>query len=1336
MKHIITYIICLFLYQSLVAENNESYYSYFSHITGEDGLSQSNVKAIIQDSFGFMWFGTKNGLNRYDGTSLRTIDCDDLVLGKGNHNISALYEDTSRKLWVGTDEGVFIYDPVIEVFTYLDIVADDNQKITNWISDIQSDLSGNIWIVAPAQGVFRYKDGKLAHYYITNKDNYKSENPQCICIRSDGEVWIGTNHAGLFLYDEKKDTFKQYLTDRNGHSLKSENIFSLCEYGDYLAIAVHEGELKKYHIGNDQLSTVQANGVHNSLLRDVVCYDGELWIATQNGLFIVNELKNKVVHITEDPMESYGLSDNGSCVIYRDRDAGIWIGTLFGGVNYASARTLSFRKYAPNNKYALSSKRIRELAEDAEGRIWIGTEDAGINVLNLKTRTIKPVAKEFFCKHNCINSLGMLVNDDELWCGFFKRGLCTVGLSTGAVNFYNGEDLNIDEASVYALCKDRKGRIWLGSAWGVYVAEPEKRVFKKLDKLGYYWIVDILEDKDGMLWFASLGQGLCKYDPEKDALTFYKNIPGDPASLSSNTISGIMQSRNGDIWLSTDRGGICRYRKETDNFVTFSIKEGLPDDVAYSILEDDKGNLWFGTNRGLVRFDPESKAIRVFTTNDGLLGNQFNYKSALKSKAGIFYFGGIEGLISFNPNQMTDSSGAPYIYITRISVYNKELSVHDKNSPLKKSVIFTDKIVLSYDQSSISLDFAALNFFSPKANQYYYKMENLDRSWIKADNNRYITYSKLPPGDYIFYVKAINNDTNWKQVTTQIEIVILPPWWLSTWAYIIYVALGVLVLLLGLYWYKLHRDKQMKEEQAMFEIEKEKELYNAKIEFFTEIAHEVRTPLTLINGPLETILEMDIKEPKVVSNLQVIALNTKRLLELTRQLLDFRKVGANKFLMDFILVDVKKLLEETLIRFEPTILQQHKQIRLIADTGNFTAAIDREAVIKILSNLLNNALKYSTHSIVVELKKEHSSFSVTVISDGDKIPEDAGRRIFEPFYQIRQSKKSSSGAGIGLPLARSLAELHHGRLYLDTDTSDGLNTFVLNLPLNQEKVIHLEDYAEQNQYIQDDGNKSAPEAKDYAVLLVEDNQSILSFIADKLRADFIVEVALNGVEAWDVLKKQPIDIIISDVMMPQMDGMELCVAVKADIEMSHIPFVFLTAKNDLESKINGLKAGAEAYLEKPFSYNYLKTQIMSLLDNRRKEREAFSKRPFFPVHNMKMNKADEGFVNKVIGLIQDNITDENFSVERLADLLCMSRSNLLRKIKALSNLSAVDFIKLIRLKKAAELIQEGKYRVGEIGYMVGINSPSYFSKLFQKQFGATPKDFAKQNLQTYNEQES
>lgn len=1326
-------LLLLSLFPELYAADRKPYNYYFSHISSGEGLSESQVKTILQDSYGFMWFGTKNGLNRYDGTSIRTINCDDYIAGTGNHNISALFEDERKKLWVGTDRGVYIYDPVYDIFTFVDLKTENGEQMANWVARITSDLVGNIWILIPDQGVFRYKAGKLYYYAITNKDNIKRESPGTICIRENGDVWIGTAGVGLFLYDAQRDLFSQYHTDKDGNTLMGEYIFAICNYGDWIALAIHDGELKKYNPSTNTLQTVDAPGVHHTVLRDVTSFDGKrLWVCSHAGLFIVDEPGGKVTHLEEDPMHSYSLSDNIIFCIYKDREGGIWLGTKFGGVNYLPNHKLLFEKYVPSSsETSLNTPRIREIVEAPDGNIWIGTEDNGINILDPHTGKVSQLSYPADGKQNHLMTLSMILGGNQLYCGLFKHGLDIINVGTHSIQHHSHKELNIDEESAYALLVDSKGQTWLGNGWGLYRAEAGSLQFSKINEVGLDWIFYLMEDSRGRIWITSMGNGLWKYDPRDNSYKRYDNDPKNPNSLSSNSVSSVMEDSRAQIWFSTDRGGICRYNEADDDFTTFSKEQGLPDDVAYKMLEDRNHNLWFGTNQGLVKFNPKTRNVRVFTTQDGLIGNQFNYNSAVKASDGKFYFGSIDGLIAFDPDNDEPTDFIPPVYISRFYIYNKEITVHTPNSPLTKSIVHTRKIVLPHDQSNIGFDVAMPFYSSARANQYLYKMEPLDNDWVKSGHNQNISYAKLPPGNYIFQVKAVHENEQTDPPVTSMRITILPPWWLSTWAYILY-AVIVLCFIYGWFrWYKRRKERQMEGKQKLFEIEKEKELYEAKVEFFTEIAHEVRTPLTLINGPLESILEMNIQDSRITRNLSVIAQNTKRLLELTAQLLDFRKVGANKFKMDFTMVSITGLLNETILRFDPTITQQKKELSLQIPDEEILAAIDREAVTKILSNLLNNALKYSQHTIRVELEQKESTFSIRVISDGERIPVGLTEQIFEPFYQVNKKERTSSGAGIGLPLARSLALLHSGKLYLDPAAAD--NAFVLTLPLMQEKVRTQEEFVMHQELIYPEEElPTSTDAKNYTLLLVEDNEPLRSFLAEKLSERFVTETAVNGREALDLLRDHSIDIVVSDIMMPVMNGLELCREIKGDIDLCHIPVIFLTAKNDLDSKINGLRLGAEAYVEKPFSFNYLATQILSLLDNRRKEREAFAKRPFFPVNNMQMNTADKEFMDHIIAVIHENIADESFGVERLADILFLSRSSLLRKIKVLSGLSSNDFIRLIRLKKAAELILDGKHRIGEVCYLVGINSPSYFTKVFLKQFGVTPKDFEKQHTADTN----
>lgn len=1311
-------LLCIFCIQYTFAQDLQNY--SFVHINNENGLSQSNVKAIIQDSYGFLWFGTKNGLNRYDGKSVVQFNCNDYKLNRSNHNISSLFEENEQTLWVGTDEGIYRYNPITDTFSFFDLKTDEGEMITTWVAKFEKDKNGDIWIVIPSQGIFRY-DHKKLHVYRPEP----APVPHNICICDNGDIYGVAWYTGLFKFDPKTNKFRQITEDATGRSLLNIETNTLNQQGDYLIMAIQNGEVKKYNFRKNLLEDITLQNFKHTFVRDAAVYGDEIWVCTYDGLYVLNEKQNTVRHFTQDLLKPGSLSDNIAYSIYRDREGGTWIGTMFGGVNYLANRTIHFNKYLPGYQpNTLSSKRIREIAEDKNGNIWIGTEDAGINILSLKDQRITRYTQPH-SKYNTHVTLAMSSFRGKTYCSLYKDGLLVID-EKGETSFYDYSKLKIctGSYSIYALYVDDEETLWIGTDYGVYQAPKGSMDFTPVTELSGNWIFDIMQDKDGQFWFTTMGKGVWKCDMKNKRFKHYTYKEGDPKRLSSNSVSSVMQDSKGNIWLSTDRGGICRYNRANDDFTRFSIEEGMPDDVAYKILEDDHGYLWFGTNRGLVRFKPETKDIRVFTVKDGLCGNQFNYKSAIKGSDGIFYFGSIEGLNSFNPNIEEQTSVVPPLYITGLSIFNNKVTVHTPNSPIEQSIIGTDKIVLPYDQANISLDVALLSYSTSQSNEYYYKLLPIDNQWISAGTESNISYANLPPGKYVLDIRATTGEKSTDYATRSLTIVILPPWYASTWAYLAYVILFIAAFLGWFRWYRKHKNEQFQEKQKLFEIEKQKELNENKVEFFTEIAHEIRTPLTLINGPLEIIREMKIKDNKLNKNLFVIEQNTKRLLNLASQLLDFQKLGANKLTLNYEMVNVSDLLKETINRFEPTYTHLGKELVTETLEEDIYAKIDKEAITKILSNLLNNALKYGIHHISAKLVRNGKNFVVTVTSDGEKIPVGKAEQIFEAFYQDNREKKEKQGVGIGLALARSLALLHKGTLMLDTKSSD--NAFVLTIPLNMDEEETENEFFETEDSPLNETISTEEKSKGKSILIVEDEESILAFMKERLSEFFIVETAANGKEALEVLHKEHVDLIISDVMMPVMNGIELCKAVKSDIDLCHTPMIFLTAKNDLDSKISGLKAGAEAYIEKPFSFNYLKAQVFSLLNNRQKEREAFSKRPFFPVQNMQMSKEDEEFMTRVIQVINENIDDESFNVERMAEALCLSRSSLLRKIKTLFNLSPIDFIRLIRLKKAAELIQDGKYRVGEICYMVGFNSHSYFSKLFCKQFGMTPKDFEKQ----------
>ncbi|MEG2598705.1 MAG: two-component regulator propeller domain-containing protein [Muribaculaceae bacterium] len=1291
----------------------------FLRVGSKDGLSPSHVKAILQDNYGFMWFGTKNGLCRYDGFSVTTYKCFDYVAKQGNNNIGALYKSKNGDLWVGTDEGIYIYNIESEQFKLMNPKTENGTIMRSWVNVITEDSAGNIWIMIPEQGAFRYdKSNKLHHYLITHADDNLAQVGTSLFADNEGDVWVPTRNHGLMRYDAKNDKFKRIINDAKNQSLNNLDISTITRKGDSLYLGIYDGNVIRYNLKNNVVERIAGLDLSHTLTLSIINYNNEIWIGTNKGIYIITK-NNEIEHLERNLIQESSLSDNTVFSFYTDSNNGLWIGTFFGGANYFSNTRFTFKQYTEgtgaNN---LSSKIIRELAEDKNGNIWIGTENSNLCVLTPRTGAIKHIKAPI---RSSSGVLALTINNDKVYCGENKHRLTILDLNGNTINGGNSENI---ENRIWSYLVDSKGNHWMGTDLGLYKSVGNSSDFKHVFNTGEDWIYDILESKDGTIWFATMGSGVWKYDSTIGSFLKFVHVSNDNNSISSNLITSITEDKNGNIWFSTECGGISRYNVSKHTFTSFSIKDGLPDDFSYKILEDAHGALWFGTNKGLVKFNPITKDVQVFTVNDGISDNQFNYKSALKATDGKFYFGTINGLMSFDPNTFDKNLKTPSIYFSGLKIGNQSITPNSPESPLTKSLLTTSEIELPHDKTNITFTVSLLSYESKSSNKFYYRLIPSDKEWNSLPKGSVISFLSLAPGTYTLQVRTSLDKYS---PISSIKIKILPPWFLTIWAELSYVFLIICVVGIWFLWYRRRKENQLKESQLLFTIEKEKELKQQKIDFFTTIAHEVRTPLSLINGPLEILKDQEIKDTKIVFNLNIIERNVKRLLYLTSQLLDFHKIDSKTIELRFENVDISSLLQETFVRFEPTFTHRNKNISITIPEIDVIAFVDREAITKILSNILNNALKYGKQEIRVKLRSDDDNFYISVESDGERISEGNSTLIFEPFYRIEDKKNSETGSGMGLPLSKSLAIHHGGKLYLDAECEN--NRFILEVPFNKEAIKkHAQVVSHEDNIQLSETTFVDIEWASCTILLVEDNEEMLSFLESRLKEYFNVVTARNGQEGFDLIQNASIDIVVSDIMMPIMDGCELCKLIKADMNTCHIPVIFLTAKNDIDSKINGLKVGAEAYVEKPFSFNYLKSQILSLLSNRQKERETFSKRPYFSINNMQMNKIDEDFMKKVIEIINSNIADEAFGVEQLADTLCISRSSLLRKIKILFNLSPVHFIRLIRLKKATELIASGKYKIGEIGYMVGINAPSYFSKLFLQQFGISPKDFEKQTV--------
>lgn len=1327
MKNTFCVLACFFITIFCQAQSVEEHY-YFKNLSIRNGLSQNTVNAILQDRKGFMWLGTKDGLNRYDGLSFRKFKHDAAnPRSIGNSFITSLYEDFNGNIWVGTDAGVYIYYPEKEAFEEFDCQSLEKTRIERSVSMIAGDKQGRVWIAVEAQGMFCYDTRqKLLRNYPLSEI---SSNIKCFTFDSGGTLWLGFYGDGLYYSKDNLATVHPYGSPEDGKREFEGGVITKIVQGNYNCLyigSVKEG-VSELNLTSGQVRNLLAidESGESIFCRDLLPYsDNELWIGTESGIYIYNLRTAQFIHLRASLYDSYSLSDNAIYALYKDREEGLWIGSYFGGVDYYPRQYTYFAKYYPKNiANSLHGKRVREFCRADDGTLWIGTEDGGLNHFNPKTKEF-----HFFePSAGFTNIHGLCMDGSHLWVGTFSKGLRVIDTRTGVVlrTYTEGHTPHsLNDNSIFSICRTSAGEIYLGTLFGLLRYNRTQDNFDRIPELNGKFVYDIKEDSYGNLWLATYANGAYCYDVSVRRWKNYVFDAEDEKSLPYDKVLSVFEDSYRQIWLTTQGGGFCLFHPDTETFTRYGLKDGLPNDVVYQIVEDDDRFLWLTTNNGLVRFDPKTMEMKVFSTANGLPTNQFNYRSGFKDEAGNIYLGSINGFVAFDPRTFAENRQVPAVAITDFLLFNKEVPVGETDSPLKSSITFSDKVVLTADQNSFSFRIAALSYQAPRMNKLMYKLEGFDEGWLTIGESPLVTYSNLGYGDYVFKVKASNSDGVWNEQETSLHLSILPPFYLSGWAYCFYVLFFMGCLVCVIFYFKRRNYRKQHRQMEMLEQEKEREVYHAKIDFFTNVAHEIRTPLTLIKGPLENIILKKEVDSETKEDLYIMKQNTERLLNLTNQLLDFRKTETRGFRLNFTECDVVAVLRETYLRF--TSLAKQKGLDFILELPQecFMADVNQEALTKIISNLLNNGVKYASTYLRISLETDEKVFHIRTFNDGEMIPDTMKEEIFKPFVRLDKEDEVTTGTGIGLALSRSLAELHQGSLMMEK--GEEVNCFCLTLPVNQDSTITLS--AENVSQVEENScgweqEETDTKEKKPMILVVEDNPDMLAFIRKQLTTEYSVLTAMNGIEALAVLDNHYVNLVVSDVMMPQMDGFELCKTIKSDLSYSHIPVVLLTAKTNIQSKIEGLELGADAYIEKPFSVEYLLANISSLIHNREKLRQTFAKSPFVAANTMALTKADEEFIWKLNDIIQANLHNPEFSMEDMADALKMSRSSFYRKIKGVLDLSPNEYLRLECLKQAAQLLKEGKSRVNEICYTVGFNSPSYFSKCFLKQFGVLPKDF-------------
>ncbi len=1311
------------LFTGICLAQNSTY--YFKNYQVQNGLSSNTITSILQDKKGFIWIGTRNGLNRFDGNTFKVFQnilSDSLSLG--SNSIFSLFEDQKEQLWIGTYNGIYIYNPLQEHFRQFKLIDPGEVRF------ISGDRQNNIWIIS---NFTLYKINPTGNHVTP----FKLKNDQTIALHvsKEGVVWTATSNGLIKHLDQHSGNFIDYDIKKLYKENKLSPIEDIFPIGDssiligcmneVLLLNYKNSTIKNIFKGNPAIHDVQ---VHKIFHRS----GDEYWLGTENGIYIVNIKTLTTQIVSKDYTNPYSITDNVVFSITGDKEGGIWIGTFFGGVNYYSKQYNAFKKYFPEpDKNSLSGNIVHEICKDKYGELWVGTEDAGLNCINLKNGHItnfKPDNKKGSISYSNIH--GIVADGNELWIGTYEHGLDVMDLTTKKViRHYNASTKPNSLASnfIISLYRTHSGEILVGTWNGLFRYNKEKNNFTAVPFFSSH-IQCIYEDENGTLWVGTYGDGIF-YQNEKQKIKGRIQTNRDSANgIIDNYVNNLIEDRNKNFWFCTERG-LSYYNTRTKKIRNYTVEDGLPDNQIYRILEDDSGKFWISTAKGLSRFDPQTQKFNNYQIANGLPTDQFNYNSSFKNDDGTLFFGTVKGMVSFNPGDFVKNTFVPPVYITGFQVNNKEAVIGNKKTGLTESITYTREITLPYYNSNISLDVAALSYIIPEMNEYSYQMEGIDKGWTTIKKNRKIFYTKLPPGNYTFRVKGSNSEGVWNNRETILQIKILPPFWATRWAYSLYLLIVLAIIITILRYYHLALTEKNKRRIESIKINTEREIYNAKINFFTNVAHEIRTPLTLIKLPLDKLLNSSVTDINMNESLEIMKKNTNRLIDLTNQLLDFRKAEANNFILSFAKTDINELASEVFSTFKPAAEQKGLTYRIETPRITLQAFVDTEAVKKILSNLLNNAIKYADQSVRVQLlpfSSEDSLFHIEVRNDGYTIPLQFKEKIFEPFFRIKETEKES-GTGIGLPLARSLAQLHHGTLCLKT-SDDGQNIFLLSLPIHQDTTINLIDTPDQeNKNISNEPTQfNSFDSTRPIILLVEDNTDILDYIRKELSEKYNVIPAENGQDAMHILENENINVVVSDIMMPVMDGIELCKKIKNDFQHSHIPIILITAKNSIQSKIEGLEVGADAYIEKPFSLEHLQAQITNLLANRNKIKEYFARSPLTHIKGIACSKTDQEFLEELNDVIYQNINDESLSVEKLSETMNMSKATLYRKIKGLSDLTPNELINLSRLKKAAELLSSGDYKINEVAYMIGYSHPSNFSRDFQRQFGISPTKFLTQ----------
>lgn len=1356
-KKEVKYIFSLFLSIFLigVAEAQQSGIS-FINFNNKDGLSSSSVNAIIKDRYGYMWFATEDGLNKFDGvnfTVYRHSLADTTSLG-GNV-ITALCEDRSGNLWVGTNQSLSFYDRKKDAFTNFKFMGNSATRA------ICSDHSGNLW-VGGYFGLYKlgYLYDKNSELTVSKIEKLMSNTVLSIFDDSRQQLWIGTN-VGLSRYMESNHGFLKFIhSDTEPNSIAGKAVRTITEDSSWnLWFGTTNGLSRLMPDGasftNYTFNKVDTNeSAGNSIYAIRADRTGQLWIGTENGLNVFDIKSGKSQQIQSDKSNKYSLVGKSVRSIFIDKTGIYWIGTYHGGISKYDKNLAFFnlRESNPSDPFGLSSSFVTSFAEGPSGDIYVGTDGGGLNLYHRNTGLFGHPKLTPGKENNTLAILAMEKVSNDLWIATYQHGVYVLNIPSGSVKHYvkGSAPKDLSSNDIFCLKKDSKGNVWIGTNGnGVVVYEPQTGTFYypgktangSNDLLTNWYCRAIEEDQFGNIWIASNGAGIAVYNPLNNKLKTF-NI--ENSKLPSNVVLSLYSDHGGSMWVGSLGGGLSKFDRKTGNFISYLEQQGLANAVVYKILEDNLGKIWVSTNKGISSFDRQTHKFKNYSYQNGLQRGGFSLGAGIKTSNGEIFLGGLDGFNYFDPLTLHSNKNVPLLQFTALKISNKTVVPGDGEA-INEHISTAKEIHLDYKQN-FSLDFIALDYTAPQDIFYTYKLQGFDKDWNMIGNSHTGGYTNLDPGKYVFCVKATNDDGSWSTPEKTIRIIVKPPFWRTGYAYAAYVLLAIAIVLLLRYQgirklknkFALEQERlQIKQmiEQERREAETQRKFDQLRIKFLTNLSHEFRTPISLIVGPVDRLLSQEADREKKLQ-LSMVRRNASRLLNLVNQLLDFRKLDENELKLNLTVGDIVLFTKEIADSFKEIAEARQIHFNFSSSVSQYNTLFDRDKFERILLNLLSNAFKFTPKDgcIQLEIKNEVESNVKIIVSDtGIGMPEEVQERIFERFFQVNETKDIiNQGSGIGLSIVKEFVRLHGGTIEVESKPGKG-SVFTALLPL--ELIGEIEDSSSavnREGKLTKEKLPSGPLKQEnavlqkFTVLLIEDNDDFRNYLGDNLSPFYKIVEASDGKEGWQkVLSSHP-QVVVSDINMPGMDGITLSRKIKADKRTTHIPIILLTAITGDVNQLKGLETGAFDYLTKPFSFEILNVKIKNLVTLNKTLKDTYSRQINVVPSEVEMQSEDEKLMAKVIQYIEDKIDSPDLSVEELSKHVFISRGTLYTKIVEFTGETPVEFIRSVKLKKAALLLEKSDMKIAQIGYAVGFSSPNYFARAFKAKYDLSPSEYAAQ----------